>query len=575
MYRGNMDMSDKDPNRSNIFIPKLFSTVETIVPHYVDAIFGLRPYIPIEVTNRSDAGISDAQTDLLDTYLHEANFFGNGIQLFKYVTLFGTGYIEATPRFYTKKVKRLVPITSTDFNGQPVQLGMKLATEDKTYFGLCIRTYAPWEIYRDPSAKGIHDSRGIIKFRAMVSKRQLKNMAKGGYFPDFDLEKLDNDFEAQKADDWSRRMASNLGIKLPETDDDLGLWLSYESKDRYIDLWNFRQVLRDIPNPLNHGEINLTRIINSSDPNPATEFFGIGEGKPVEVLLDALNDNWNQTFNNHNMQNEGVIFYDDDAMNVDQLVMIAGNRIPVTPPLGKSIQDAVWERPTPGLSRDHYIIPEKLELMIDQTSGINDIMRGEQGGTQTAREAILRRSAGDSRMKLKIMIAENMGLKDFGEKAIQIIDQFATPEDIVSKLGPDRAALMPSANPADLDGSYNFAFKGSARMADAQIKRQDAKDIYQLAAGNGSIRQDWLADWLLTHFDVPDSERRKAVVPDEVLAQMQQMAQLQEVAAGGSGLASGGKGESTRAVSNGTTLGANLGYSPSGRDKNEKLSMGM
>ena len=568
LYRGELDMASRDPNRSNIHIPKLFSTVETILPNYIDAIFGMRPYIPIEVTNKSDAAISDAQTDLLDCYLAEGRFFDHGINLFKYSILYGLGYIESYPDFETRRIKRRIPQIMTDYNGNQVQIGEDHVEEDKVFFKLGIRTYAPWEIFRDPVARHMDEARGIIKFRSMISKRQLKKMAESGSFPDFDIEKLDYDTDLMLKDDWGQRIAKNMGVKLPENDDDLGVWLSFESKDRYIDLWNFKTVLRDIENPYKHKKINLTRVINAVDPNPTTSWWGLGEGKPIEILCNALNDNWNQTFDNHNLQNQGMMFYDEDALSVDQLVAVAGNRIPVTPQPGMKIADSVWERPTPGLNRDHYAIPEKISYLIDDATGVTSITRGMEAQTaQTAREAILRRQAGDARMKLKIKIGEQMGLGDFGERTVCIIDQFATPDDIVSKIGPERAALIPSANPADVDGSYSFAFKGSDKMADAQIKRQDAKDVYQLTLADPAVNPQWRADWLLTHFEVPDQERRKAVYSQQEVAMMQQQAMLQEAAAGA--------GESTRSVSGGNTLGTNAGYTPSGRDQNEKLSMGI
>lgn len=567
LYRGQINMDGRDPNRANIHIPKLYTVVETILPHYIDAIFGLRPYIPIEVTNRSDAGISDAQTDLLDTYLNEADFFSYGKQLFKYSIIFGLGYIECCPHFETRKIKRNIPQMMTGMDGRPVQVGQDTVEEDKVFFKLGIRTYAPWQVYRDSACTSLDDARGIIKFRSMISKRNLKKMAQSGYFPDFDIEKLDYDTQLMLEEDWGRRLANSLGVTLPASDDDLGVWMSYESKDRYVDIWNFKTIIRDIPNPYKHGKINLTRVINSDDPNPTTAYWGLGEGKPIEILCNALDDNWNQTFDNHNLQNQGMMFYDEDAMSVDQLVAIAGNRVPVTPPVGGKISDAIWERPTPGLSSDHYNIPNKIDFMIDDASGIGSITRGmESNNAQTAREAILRRQAGDARMKLKIKIGEQMGLKDFGEKAISIIDQFATPDDIVSKIGAERAALIPSANPADLDGGYNFAFKGSDRMADAQIKRQDAKDVYQLTLADPAVNPQWRADWLLTHFDVPDSERRKAVYSAQEVAMMQHQKMLQEAAAGA--------GESTRSVSDGGVLGAQIGQGVAGKDQNEKLSMG-
>lgn len=574
MYHAEMSMANRDPNMSNIFIPKLYSTVETIVPHYVDAILGMRPYIPIELSDKRNIEVGDAMTELLDSYLATKQFYLEFVKFIKIVTLFGTAFIEARPDYEDRLVKTLIPVESYDISGMPVNMGMATSEEMRRFLRLTFRTFAPWEIYQDPFAKDVEDCRGLIKFRGYASKRQIKKMAERGAFGDFDIDKLEKaegDTSVSMPDNWSQKMAQDLGHTLPKTDDDMGIWLSFESADRYIDLWNFETLLRDVPNPYDkkyggHGGVNLTKAINVLTPNPHTSWYGIGEGKPIERLCHSINKHWNQTFNNHDMQNEGVIYYAEDAFNVDQLVMIGGNRIPAEIGPGQSIADVLYERPTPGLPRDFYAIPEVLDRITDETTGVHEITRGETSSkNQTAREAILKRSASDSRIKLKIKLGEYLGLGDFGLKCLAHLEQFGTIDDYADRIGMDRAGLLTTVNPANMEGGHRFDFKGSNRMADSQIKRQDAKDILQLLAGNPTVNQEWLANWVLEKFEVPDSERRRAVRNDEQA--MQIMAQM--AAMGGTSGA-----ESTRGISNGKTLGGAIGYTPSGRDMNEKLAAG-
>ena len=573
VYHAEMDMTNRDPNLSNIFVPKLYSTIETIVPYFVDALIGIRPYIPIELTQKKYADLSNAITDLLDAYLDDSNFFEQSIHMVKYVVPYGTAFLEALPDYETRKIVRSVPIMAENIDGMPMQMGTTTVTEMHRLLKLVIRAYAPWEIFQDPFARSLDPGqcRGLIKFRGMVSKRQLKKMAERGSFPDFDIDKLNYQTESLDRDDWSRKMALDIGVPLAKLDDDMGILLSYESEDRYIDLFDWEHVLRDQTNPYSrelggHGGINLTKIINTNTPNPETSWYGIGEGKPLERICHYLNKHWNQTFDNHDMQNEGVIYYAEDAFSVDQLMMIGGNRIPADIGAGQKIQDVIYERPTPGLPRDFYAIPEVLDNMADETSGIHEITRGQTAlKEQTAREAVLKRQAGESRIKLKIRMAERMGLGNFGLKALSHIEQFGTVDDFIEKIGSERASILPTVNPALYDGGYHFAFKGSQRMADAQIKRQDAKDLFQLMAMNPTVNQEWLANFVLDKYEVPESERRNAVRPDPQA--MQIMAQMQAM-----GAAPGA--ETTRGISNGKTIGGAVGYTPTGRDANEKLAVG-
>ena len=564
LYRAQMNMQGRDPNRANVFVPALYTRVETIVPDMVDALLGVRPYIPIQLSKNVNADVGDAMTDLLDGFLDKANFYWEAVKFNKLAVLLGTSFLEALPDFQPKRVIRAIPQIMTDQFGQQTVVGHTTEEQILNLLTFKIRAYAPWEIFQDPFAKTINDTRGVIKYRGFTSKRQLKEMAKRGAFPDFDLDKLDPPQDDTQQDNWGERIALSMGVPMPTRDDDMGIWLSYESKDRYIDLWNGEVVLRDIPNPFSveqggHGGINLTKIINTDDPNPNTQWYGIGEGRPVEQLSHMLNEQWNQTFDNHNMQNEGVIFYAEDAFDVDKLVMVGGNRIPADIGPGQGIGDVFQERKTPGLPRDFYAIPAAIEGMIDDTTGIPKIARGatEPGG-QTAREALIKKGATDSRVKLKIKMFEKMGLGGFGEQVLHHIEQFATPDDVVEHIGVERAALLPTLNPASMNGNYRFAFKGSDRMADAQIKRQDAKDIYQLMAGNMTINQEWLAGRTLKQFEVPDSELQQALRPDEEAMRLQAEAEA-------------ANSESARGVSNGRAIGGSAGNRPSGRDSNEKL----
>ncbi len=568
MYKLVQDLAGKDRNRSNIFVPKLFSNVETIVPRYSEALLALRPYIPIELTNRKYAQVGDAQTMLLDSFLadDESGFFLEMNKLIKYVALYGTAFMESYPDYITKVVKSFRPQFMVGADGTPIPVGVAEIKETKKLFVLRVRAFPPWRIYPDPNARNVGDARGIIKFRGLISKRRLKDMAERGAFPDFDPEKLNkNSMDELRKDDISRNLARDIGVSMPEDDDDLGIWLSYESPERYIDMWNLGFILRDIDNPYQHGKINLTRVVNVLDPNDYSEWFGIGEGRPVESLCHGLNDNWNQTFDNHNMLNHGVLFYDEDSLSVDQLVMVAGNRIPVERQPGEPIQNAFYERPMTGLPRDHYAIPDTFDRMVDETMGVFEITRGETSRkSQTAREAILLTQSQALRMKLKVMMVEYMGFKDFALKAIDVIDQFAGRDDIVDRIGVELASILPSVNPASIEGGFTLSMKGSARMGDAQVKRQDAKDLLQLLMGWPTVRQDWLANWVMERFEVSDEDRRKAVLPDERALQLQAL-----MARAGIG---GGQSQSAKMVSDGRMAGANIGQTPAGRDMNEELS---
>ena len=87
------------------------------------------------------------------------------------------------------------------------------------------------------------------------------------------------------------------------------------------------------------------------------------------------------------------------------------------------------------------------------------------------------------------------------------------------------------------------------------------------------VRQDWLANWLLERFDVPDEERRKAILPDEQAMMVMMQMEAMKAAAQNAGAQQQSGGGSMKAISDGRTVGGSGGYTPSGRDKNEKLGL--
>ena len=143
-YLAERDMTGRDPNLSNLSIPKVYSTVETIVPHFVDALLGVQPYIPIELSRDRNGDASNAMTDLLDAFLNDANFYWEAVKLIKYVTLFGTGFIEARPDYEMRKIVRSEPMFATGINGEQVQIGSAPKSEMRRYLKLNIRAFAPW-----------------------------------------------------------------------------------------------------------------------------------------------------------------------------------------------------------------------------------------------------------------------------------------------------------------------------------------------------------------------------------------------------------------------------------------------
>lgn len=535
-----LDEVDRDPDRANIFIPKIYSIIETKVPREVKSLFGTRPYIPLEAKRKEYREASDIQTQILDEYLHKARFFPKNAFAVKLKNLYGTSFVETLPYYESVQQKIMVPEM---LYGIPI--GMQI--QDTTVYRLRLKVtvFAPWEVYVDPYAVNLEESGGcryVIKLQ-LCSKRDLMRLYEAGAYPGMDinaLEEVENQDSAKKASHWGLGMLAALGLTSPQSDDDVGVLMRYESEERYIDVWNDMVVVRDIPNPFKydengkrnrgHGLINLTRFHHTLDPHTQNQFWGMGEAKPAEILQHMLNDTWNQTFDNHTMLNQMMIYYNKDKINPDSLVRTPGNRVGVKAADGEDIRKYILESPGQPLPRDHYVIPETIERMIDVTSGLHKPNYGEESpGSKTLGEIAILKEAGDVRTELSVELGEQTYMADLALKATHHIDQFATMDDVVEIVGEEKAARLMTLNPNDLPGGFNYAFKGSGRVTNMLIKQRNMKELTPFLMQIPNVLQGWWARKLLEVHELDDLELDEGIIPDEMMMQLQAQAAQQDM----------------------------------------------
>lgn len=522
MYNGFIDRENRDPDRANIFIPKLFSVVETKVPRDVKALLGTRPYIPFEAKRQEYRQSSRVQSQLLDFYLDNGGFYEKTVSGTKLKTVYGTSFMEAIPfqEIITEKV--VVPQVIL---GQVV--GQEIVERQVPRLRFRIREFAPWEIYVDPYASGLArkgECHYVIKMQ-LTRMSEIIDMFNKGMYPGLDIEKLKagNSTSQHRGDHWGIQMLNEIGLTKGSVEDGVGVLLRFESENRYIDVWNGTTVLRDMPNPFKHGMINLSQYIHVMDAHAQNKFWGIGEAKPIEILGHMLNDSWNITFDNHNMTNQGVTYYRQGEVNPDALVRTVGNKIAIDSETDRPVRDLIFESFGESLPADHYAIPAAVERMIDLGSGIFELQRGEQSaGNRTATENALRKDYGDNRQEMSVRLGEMIFMKSFGEKMLSMIDQFATQADVVDIVGEQDAQALLGLNPADLPGGFNYMFKGANSVSNELIQQRNWKEVFPLLQSTSNVLQGKLVLKTLNIFNVDDPEALEMVIPDEQLMQMQQ-----------------------------------------------------
>ena len=214
-----------------------------------------------------------------------------------------------------------------------------------------------------------------------------------------------------------------------------------------------------------------------------------------------------------------------ESIDPNTLVWTQGNRISI-PETGRPIeQDIKVEQGTP-LPPDHFQMLGTIERYMDLTAKAFAPQRGEVGaGSATATEIAMTKSVGDKTQEQIVRMAELVFLRDFGKKALSIIEQFMPPQDVVEIVGPEKAQFWFGGNPAAVPGGYSFDFKASDQVVNQTVRQRVVRDILpylqQLLQGG----QLTLAKLVLDVYDFKESE--KADILQEAAAMMLMQMQMQ------------------------------------------------
>ncbi len=540
-----LDMSLRNPDRSNVTIPKIRSIVNAKAPGEIKAAVGSRPYIPFTARREDFKEYSDGQSRILDYHLELGGFFQKFTLAAMIKILNGTSFMEAIPYFKTEYRRVPIPIfANTPFG--PEIVDYQVQTIPMKLLRLKLRTWAQWEIKVDSIALGLEeadDCRYVVKIQP-VSKRQIKRLVLDGAYPGFDLDKFDAAGDGDGMDhgkgNKGYNVLANMGLPKPTNDNDIGILFRLETPDRYIDIWNDQFVLRDVDNPYpqmkgGHGLINLSKMVHDIDPHTQAQFFGNGEGKPNEILQALLNDLYNLATDNHNFANQGMTYFAKGrGVSEEQLVRTVGNKVGFTLQQGEQIGHVIQDFHGQPLPADHYILMQRIEDNMDLTAQSQNVMRGEESpGDQTLGEISLLKQAGDARQELNIRTIESF-LADFGRKCLAHLDQFGRMIDREEVLGREEAMRLIMLNPRDLPGGYDFAFKGGDRVVNQLIRQQSLRVLDSRIVGSPFLKE---RPWLEVLFDSHDlsEETDKVLKTEEEVAFEQQQQLAAALAAGGIG----------------------------------------
>ena len=473
-YKGYQDLKDKDPYMAYPTSPLPFAIIESMTARDIATIFGVTPIVPVRSMDPAFSDDARAHQDALQCLFDFGDFRNQLGFSIKQKRLFGLSFIEPHP-FYDEI--RVDEQRLKTFNGFPV--GVETVEEVVKRFRFRFTPYSPWEIYRDPSADTLSNARGVVKVSLVSVSQLIKRAKRGDFGNNYNIQGITDEPPSRAlSQDHGKTLKAAVGRTIEEQDPDIKFLLRYEEDDRYIDILDFKHVLRDRKNPNAHGKINLVALVNNDDPNPAMRFDGISEIKPIESTVAMYNMAMAQLINNHSMQNHGVFLYQRGKVTPDQMIMRPGARWEVTGLLGNQTPLSVVQQiPVNPLPPDAYKIPIFLESTMRLAVNFNEQDEGSArtAGTTATGDAI-RRQQSDNRKSMTIAKLESQ-LGEIADLCFSHMDQRMLPEDWASLIGLERAQAMQSTNPNKIPGGCRFHFTGKDRAQEQLVKRREMIDL--------------------------------------------------------------------------------------------------
>lgn len=539
------DMTHRNVDRANLKLPKDYAVIMGKSPREVHALFGSRPYIPFDSKNKDEniKEVARLQSDMLDELLYKGGFKQKAALWDMLKMLYGTGYMEAIPFFQDDIVNSIVPQQVMTPMG-PQVIGYARQTEAVKRLRLKLQVFAPWEVLVDPYATSLAEPgccRYVIKLR-VVSKRQLKKMIEAGAYKGIDPKQIDDLPDSREDQEkWvGQHILAKRGLDQRDSDQDIGLIMSYESEERYIDVFDGRLELRDRDNPFDkmqggHGLINLSKMVHNLDPHTDDHYWGNSEIEAVEQLSMLHDDLFNMTMDNANFMLQGKTYHDANIPSED-LVHQAGAKIAIDLLPGERVSDKVEDSFGQSLPSDFYRLQDVVSEYHDIATGHSRPNYGQQlQGQHTATEHMDIAQSGDERQELNVALAET-ALSDLGHKCLCHIDQFARPEDKVELVGEEGAMMLAMSHPKDLPGGWDFKYRGSDAVMNQALKQQNLTGMYQAGFKDSPfVRRGELESDMLYAFNMGD--RVDAIIrsEEEVMQMQMMMAQQQMMDEGGGG----------------------------------------
>lgn len=498
------------PHRNNITLPLVYSIVWADVAKKVQSTFGSWPIVTFQGYGPGDSAIAKKNEILVSAQMKDCNSFKKAVDFFSSGDIYGTAIMRTgwthlerlrmTRQAFLDQIVS-VPQRITEFDGPDWQVvdtldfwpqpGKKTVQE----MAWCIHRY-----YIDFDDLVEMDSGEAPVFR----KGSIKKL-KESPLTSADENLLYQRWSVYRSyNEWMARRSETFA-KPVEITEMWGLVPAEFAKDgvrqRVITIANGKVVLRNDPNPYEHGKLPFVTYTPTPDPH---YFHGIGKVQIAAKMQAASNRLVNQKLDAVDLVVSPMYLGDMNKVPPTQnlytkpgrIFMVDGKPSEVIQPMEMNMQgfqaafmelDALWK-------------------YMQQGSGIaEDTVMGMPGADrQTAYEFKGRQESAMTRLALEAMLAST-ALEELAEHFRDLNKQYLPLPKQVRILGdnamvnPITGLPLPTEAPliqmGDLDHDYKARAVGPLMMMTKGAMRQDGLQLMQIMAQNPALLQatNWIA----------------------------------------------------------------------------------
>jgi hypothetical protein len=495
LYRSFVEeLDEEDADRANLFIPRTWAQVETIVPRVVATMLARRPWVEVRGVEPGDEEAAYLNAWLIDHQFERQTMFLTLLDLVREAVIAGTAIGHLSWRYEARRMRRRVwrPIVSetgvdlTRLLGAPMtpqEIEQERIVWDEPY----LYHDHLLDHYPSPEGKDIDEIPWIIR-RSWVSLDDLvaanRAMEALGVGPVYQrLGELEQ--TAPPEEDLAQeeiRSAIGMSGVVPiqgrrRTIELLARW----ENDRLVVVANRTVTIRDAESVFWHGRKPFVRLQAYRIPH---EYYGVGIPEVIQYLQEEVNARHNQRLDAATLAlNPLAVISRGAGVRARDLVMRPGGILWVD--ALDDVNKLVQFIRGPEIPASAYQEEAALNQEMDAATGASEFARGEfpeQRPTATEVGALV--NAISSRVDLMVRVMAYTGLREVGRHFLWLNQQFMTQPKAVRILGA-RGVEWRQIAPWEIAGEFDVlpAAANVDQITNPLQQRKDALEILEIGGG--------------------------------------------------------------------------------------------